>query len=300
MPTLDASNTELQGTFTGTAKQKGASMPTIDITDGTLSGKFTGSITYDETTPEPIPPDPVPPDTGGPTGGRITEFTATPQQNFKIDGVGCWVMTAGKSWSMQKIDDYTLRFEIRPGENFGLIDSPGSVDRSEYERRPRYHDNVTTKVAFRVLLEPGPANNAEWFVVAEMHNDDEQLPQGGHTSPPWVLELEGEKFRIVARWCRPGGNPSNTANPNDLQQSVLWTQPANLVRDRWYVFEFEAKPNQTSGVLKVKMDGQQICNYTGPLGYGCDVYWLNGLYRDSGPSSNFAAKFKNLTVEPLA
>jgi parallel beta-helix repeat protein len=74
MPILDAANTELQGTFTGTAKQKGAGMPTITITNGTLAGKFTGTVTYEEATVPPVEPPPIdpPPVEPPPSGGLTT------------------------------------------------------------------------------------------------------------------------------------------------------------------------------------------------------------------------------------
>lgn len=279
-------------------------MTTTNVTDATLKGsvagptftgnvdgaKFTGSVTYTDS--QPIPPDPVPPDTGGPTGGRITNFTATPNGELQIDGHAFSVWNAGRDYCLKKLDDYTLRFELHPGDHMSWDGS--NVDRSQVDgyHTPFANDNVI-KTAFRITIEPGTANNANWFVVGELHNDDKE--GGVSTSPPVAVELKGERFRIVARNCRPGGNPSN--NGPDLRMLTPWTQPANFVRGQEYVFELEFKLNQASGYLRVKFNGEQVVNYSGPLGYGNHTYWMNGPYRDAASGKiNFACKIKNITI----
>jgi hypothetical protein len=37
--------------------------------------------------------------------------------------------------------------------------------------------------------------------------------------------------------------------------------------------------NDNSGFLKVWRDDVQIVDYSGPIGYGYDVYWKMGIYR---------------------
>lgn len=265
--------------------------PTIHFTNAT------GSFTYEEGfTP---PTEPPPEQASGPTGGLITEWDATTMQDFKIDGIRTTNHTAAQPYALKNPDKYTVRYEMHPGDHASWYDN-ASVDRCENQRDKHYKQDSVIKIAFRIMLEAGPANSAAWFVLGEWHNDDSQLPNGWYTSPPIVLELVNEKFRVIGRYCRVGGNPGNTPG-SDLKNMTLWDQPANLKRGQWYVFEMEHKHNQTNGYIKVKFDGAEVVNYTGPLGYGCDIYWMQGMYRDaaSGKGVNMACQIKNLTIEPL-
>jgi hypothetical protein len=54
--------------------------------------------------------------------------------------------------------------------------------------------------------------------------------------------------------------------------------------------------NTSSGYLAIKIKGAEVVNYHGPLGYGYSTYWLEGLYRNAGPSGTVAANFRNLTI----
>lgn len=257
--------------------------PTINFTNAT------GSFTYEEAATPPTQPPPEQGGGEGPTGGKITKFNSTPKQDLTIDTTNYQVMTAGRDYSLKQVDDYTLRFEIRPGDHAWFDGS--SVDRSQMEQRKRYAAGAVTKMAWRITVEPGGNNNADWFVTAEIHNDDEEGGQA--TSPPLAIELAGEKFRIVTRTCKAGGNPSN--NSPDLKYAEPWTMPQNLVRGKEYVFEIEAKCDQTNGYLKIWLDGASIVDRPGGLGYGYTTYWLFGPYRNSGGPS-FAAKYKNITI----
>lgn len=268
-------------------------MPTINFANAT------GSFTYEEAA---APPEggggTPPPENTGPTGGRITGFQNKPNADIVIDNIPYEADIADRPYALGKVDDYTLRYEVHSGDFCSFIGDSSSINRSQINaaevQGAVLNDNTVVKIAYRLLIEPGGANTADWFVLAEQHNADEELPNNQHTSPPVVIELVGDKFSAVARWCRPGGNPGNNVANNDLQQKRVWTASSNLARDKWYVFELEFKLNQTSGYFKVSLDGQQVVNYTGPLGYGCRSHWTMGLYR-SNNSTPFACRVKNMT-----
>ena len=52
------------------------------------------------------------------TTGTITSFTSTPNSVFNIGGDAYRVETAGQSYSLTTPDAQTLRFEIRPGDQW--------------------------------------------------------------------------------------------------------------------------------------------------------------------------------------
>lgn len=226
-----------------------------------------------------------PPVTAGPTGGHIDTFSATPNTDCVIDGVRYRVWGAGKPYSFNQIDQYTLRYEIRPGDHgtAGLVDQPG-CDRCQIDGyQKKYADGTVIKVGLRVMVEPGPANAARWFVIGE------QQQQQISTSPFLSLDLEGERFSVSYR---------NDPN-NQLPPIRPWTQSTNLVRGQWYVFELEFRVSQSNGYLKARVDGAEVVNYTGRLGFSgtTESYWMTGLYRETATGQiNIATQVKNMTV----
>ena len=77
---------------------------------------------------------------------------------------------------------------------------------------------------------------------------------------------------------------------------MLWTDPTPIVRGQYYNISINANvQNNSSGALQVSIDGQQVVNYSGPLGYGLPTYWEEGLYR-STTNQDQAADYRNLTI----
>jgi hypothetical protein len=223
----------------------------------------------------------------------ITSFSATPRDRFFIGGTSYQSHTAGRSWSLSSPDDHTLRFEIRPGDH-AWFDS-GSVDRSEIASDQKIPSGTPINIVYQFMLEPGAANTASWFVTAELHNDDEALRPDVHTSPPFAIELAGDHLRVVARQCPTDLDPSNRAG--NLKMLTLWTDPNPIQRGQYYDIRIQANVDNTSkGYLDVWVNGVEIVNYHGPLGYGAATYWEEGLYRSANASQTVAANFRGLTI----
>jgi polysaccharide lyase-like protein len=226
---------------------------------------------------------------GAATGGQITNFTSTPQTDFQIDGIGYSVLTCGNSYSIQSPDDHTLRFEIHPGDR-AWFDGSSNLDRSQVECRAHMALNEPWKIACKVMIEEGPESSADWLLFFEQHNSDGELPGGGGTSPPVYLELPGaDKFQFTILYTNPG-EPASA-----WKKKVLWTAPQKFKRGQWYEIEIEAKVSQTDGYARMKLDGQQVADYSGPLGYNCSTYWCMGPYRGTRPET-FAVQLRNFTA----
>ena len=135
------------------------------------------------------------------------------------------------------------------------------------------------------MMEPGQTNTASWMVVGEVHNDDSQLPNGWSSSPPVAIMLNGDHLQVVARYAPTGVNPNDSAGNDTLM--TLWTDPNPIVRGQYYNIDINANVvNNSSGYLKVSIDGQQVVNYSGMLGYGTHTYWEEGLLSvDDEPGS---------------
>ncbi|GLR86557.1 heparin lyase I family protein [Bradyrhizobium iriomotense] len=240
------------------------------------------------------------------TTGTITSFSPIPKtRGVTIGGDIYGVHTAGKSYSLTNPDSQTLQFTIQPGDA-GPYDS-GSVDRAEIcaaNAGPGGAQDIPVGtpigIDYQFMVQPNGPNNtftntASWFVTGEMHNDDSV--SGVATSPPFAIQLAGNHLQVVARYCPPGGNPGNGAGSN-MVNMVLWTDPNPIVPGRYYDINIQSKLSNTGagGYLDVSIDGKQVVNYTGLLGYGAGTYWMDGLYRNAGPTETVTADFRNFTM----
>ncbi|MEH2516376.1 hypothetical protein V1279_001949 [Bradyrhizobium sp. AZCC 1610] len=213
-----------------------------------------------------------------------------------IGGDRYWVETAGKSYSLTNPDPQTLRFEIQAGDKASYDYANGAAcDRSQIDGSAGGHMPVGTPVNinYQFMLEPnGPngsfTNTARWFVTGEMQST------AYGASPPFAIELKGDHLQVVARYVRPGGNPSNGSS--DLKMLTLWTDPNPIQTGQYHNIQIQTNvSNNSSGYLQVSVNGTRVVSYQGPLGYGAPTYWMYGLYR-SPTSETVAAKFRNMTL----
>ncbi|WP_024516067.1 heparin lyase I family protein [Bradyrhizobium sp. Tv2a-2] len=226
----------------------------------------------------------------------VTSFSATPRTAFYIGNDKYEVQTAGQSYSLTNPDAQTLRFEIQPGDR-AWYDSKHAVDRAEIEGKLRIPVGTVITIDYRFMLEPGAANMASWFVTGELHNEDSEA--GVPTSPPVAIELAGEHLRVVARYSPTGLKPGNPAR--NVKMLSLWTDPNEIQRGRYYDIKMRTNvTNSGQGFLDVWVDGVEVVNYRGPLGYGFPTYWMQGLYRSADQPLAIAANFQDLiiTTEP--
>ncbi|WP_024520656.1 heparin lyase I family protein [Bradyrhizobium sp. Tv2a-2] len=228
------------------------------------------------------------------TTGTITKFAPAPKTYIDIGGAAFEVETAGRSYSLTNPDPQTLQFEIQRGDHAWF--DPSSKDRAEVDGSAGGYIQPGTPVAidYQFMVQPNGPNNtftntASWFVTGEMHNEDEV--SGAATSPPFAIQLAGNHLQVVARYSSPGQNPGS---PTML---TLWTDPNPITPGQYNNIQIQANVSNTGGgYLHVSVNGTQVVNYSGPLGYGAPTYWEEGLYRNSGPTESVTADFRNTTV----
>ncbi|MCP3459283.1 heparin lyase I family protein [Bradyrhizobium sp. CCGUVB23] len=239
------------------------------------------------------------------TTGTITNFKTTPGTQIGVGGDAYEIETAGKSYSITNPDPQTLRFQVQRGDNWG---DSSPVDRSEIQ-----DDTSGVKTNYGAMIPAGTpigmdyqfmveangpngsfVNTAPWFVVGQMHNDDPANPGGVWTSPPFAIQLDGDHLQVVARYVLPGGNPSNSSS--DLHLMTLWTDPNPITPGAYNDIKVQANfSNSGGGYLKVSINGNQVVNYQGPLGYGQGTYWEYGLYRETA-TETAAVDYRNMTL----
>ncbi len=199
---------------------------------------------------------------------------------IKIDGAPYTAHNGERPWSLGVRDADTFRFEVRSGDQW--FQDPGHKERSEIRGETIYADGDTLNVKYTVMLEPGGANTADWALLNQFHADDD------YTSPPFALELIGERMAIIVRFKTPGEDSETKLE--------LYVDHHNVKRGHYYDFELEVSFDiGGGGFLDVWRDGEQIVDYDGPIGYGYGVYWKQGIYREQSEET-LAVVYKDLSI----
>ncbi|WOH56091.1 heparin lyase I family protein [Bradyrhizobium sp. BWC-3-1] len=223
------------------------------------------------------------------TTGTITNFSNTVGGSIYAGGDRYYVQTAGKSYSLTNPDPQTLQFEIRPGDHASFDGS--SVDRSQVDGAAQsWAAGTPTTIDYQLMVQPNGPNNtfvntASWTLVGEIHNVDTALGPNVHTSPPVYIGLDGDHLFV-------GINNANT--PGGLK---LWTDPNPIVPGQYNDIRIQSSVvNNSSGYLDVWINGQQVVNYHGSIGFGTPTYWDYGLYRQADAPQTITVDCRNLTL----
>jgi len=238
----------------------------------------------------------------------ITSFSAESQTILIGDDV-YQIETAGKSYSITNPDPQTLRFEVHKGDNWAAGGDGSGVDRSEIQ-----NDSTGVKTSWGAVIPAGTPIGMDYqfmveansngtfvntqnhsngfFVVGQMHNDDGA--SGVPTSPPLAVQMDGDRLQIVARYVLPGGNPRNSSSA--LHMLTLWTDPNPIQTGVYNDIRVRANfSNSGNGYLDVWINGKQVVNYQGPLGFGQGTYWEYGIYRSRAAETR-AVRYRNLML----
>lgn len=210
-----------------------------------------------------------------------------PQNRMGIAEAGSKFMVQNgiKPWSITALDDATIRFEVRNGDQW--VYDPTSKQRSEIADQNLIKNGTPIHVSYEFMIENGPKNTAKWLAIGQFHQED--YPGAPAYSPPFSIGLEGERMYVCIQYSSAAGQPV---------YKYLYMDKADIQRDHFYSMDinitFDPKGN---GHLTVTRDGVTIANYDGPLGYVTQesVYWKEGIYRAS-TTETMAAQFRNTSI----
>jgi Ca2+-binding RTX toxin-like protein len=186
-------------------------------------------------------------------------------EGITIDGDTYTAQNCDRPWSIATAAADTIRFEVRSGDQW--LQDPGQKERSEIRGERVYADGDTIDVNYSFMIENGTANTADWAVLGQFHADDNYM------SPPFAVELIGERMAIVIRYRLPGDDADTKLE--------LYVDTKDIERGHYYDIEIAVNFDlDGKGLLDVFRDGEQIVDYAGPIGYGYGVYWKHGIYRE--------------------
>lgn len=210
----------------------------------------------------------------------------------KIDGI---ISQAPGSHSIQMVPDplnprnRVVRFEVRPGDVWRDDAQRGmfGVERAELSE-PEYRApfRMDQWYRFRVLIPKNSTDLVTRCLVAQWHGTPDQNLGEVLRSPVLGIEMRGKEF--IIRKChsniRVQLNNSRTNNKKRLYRSSEFAE-----RNVWHDIVVNVKWSwENDGYCHVWIDGHQVVDYTGPIGYN-DVrgpYFKSGIYRDSVPEAH--------------
>lgn len=186
------------------------------------------------------------------------------------------------------------RFEVRDGDR-SQVDKGQFVNRSELASA-RYPFGRALWASYAFFVEPGPPLKPHWksfCVIGQWHQtpDPDDIAQ----SPIFATELlAGDAFQVVIRY------DADRRSVGHATAQYLYTAKAPIQRGRWhYVVEhwnFDWRQGG-SGLTQVWLDGKQVADYHGPVGYN-DLrgpYFKFGIYKEEAPES-IAVRYANMEL----
>jgi hypothetical protein len=190
-----------------------------------------------------------------PPSGMISHFqgiAASWKDPSIIDGKPWHNHHAGRAWSLTKLDDLTLRMEVRQGDP-EAIDVGG--ERSEISG-PSFPGGTEIDFSYRLMIEPGSLNQnprATWLALTQFHG----------ASRPAVLNMIGEHMGANINLDH-GGGPG-------------WRDIKPVERGRWYDFRWQLRTGNP-GYVRLWRDNVQVLNFSGNV-VGTSNYPKLGIYR---------------------
>lgn len=164
-----------------------------------------------------------------------------------------------------------IRFEVRPGD-VTFFDTP-EKERAESLTGTSYAKGVSVWNSKRFRIGSGFTTSIDpgsWFIVGQWHG----FSDVDGRSPYIAIKVEGNDLTIDYRYHEPGGDGQSS--------SFVVYRWVDFPRDTWIDLVMEHNVAETDGYFRVWVNGVQVVNYTGPLGYwdhASGGYWKDGIYR---------------------
>jgi hypothetical protein len=240
----------------------------------------------------------------------ITSFSPLTDQwsdPIYVDGAPYYVENADVNgnapWAITQTGAQSLRFQLNPGDTW----ADNGSHRTEIAGGTIYAPTTTVNTSYQFMVEPG-ATNQYWTVLGQFHSDDKSAITQSLTAdyPVFAVELtgkngsgQGDYLGIWADYALPGQTtPTAITATGTSSFGFAYVSPTPIVRGQYYSVQVEASfQNNANGFLEVWVNGAEVVDYHGPLGYGAGNYWKEGIYQDSANTTqSIAVDYQNLSI----
>lgn len=209
--------------------------------------------------------------------GMISKFvnTAANWHNATIiDGKQWYNHHGGRPWSLTKLDDNTLRMEVRRGDP-EAIDVGG--ERSEISSGFKFAAGVLIDVQFTFMIEPGDSlqsPKATWLSILQIHGDTRTA----------VITMDGEHMQVVGNF--------------DTGTKAIWKDPNPIVRGQNYKMRLQVQRG-SNGFIKFWRDDALLLDRTLAMS-GTDNYLKLGIYRGwpGAVPQTMAVRYSGIATPP--
>lgn len=181
-----------------------------------------------------------------------------------------------------------VRFNMLP-DNPWYEDSFG-VERAELAATKAFPERTPIWVSYSFYIEAGQGPvTTNWFIMGQWGQVGSSCSRGT-LGPPYSQSLRiGEIWALVIY-------PDEVCNGTGKAVTPL---SVSLRRGAWYnvVQNVRFDPTGRTGFMKVWLDGKQVVNYAGSMGYSTSsgYYWKFGIYR-SVAGEHEAVRYANMSV----
>jgi hypothetical protein len=251
--------------------------------------------------------------------GDIANFSPLTDQwsaPISVGGMPYYVENANTNgnapWAITEVNDHTLQFQLQPADLW----ADNASHRSEIAGGTVLAPTADINLSYQFAVQPGfsdTSNNLAWLILGQFHADDNNpiYQKFSDGSPPLAFHLtgpngigEGDYLAIQALYALPGQTSWTPAtSPGDPLNGYIYVSPTPILRGQNYNVQVEASfQNNSSGFLEVWLNGVEVVNYHGPLGYGGGVYWKEGIYEGWSSNQTITVDYSNtvLTTTPGA
>ena len=189
---------------------------------------------------------------------------------------GWGIEDANQPWSLTAPDSSTLRFELRAGDHWAIDYNNAIEQRTEINDQNLIPPNTPISISYDMTIESG-VNTSGFMAIGQMHSVSEGSP------PFFVKLLPGNYMVIVAEY---GNGTQNRTGSGPGGEADVYADKNPLIQGHTYHMQIDMKlSNDSTGYLHVWRDGVEIVNINGPIGYGDNTYWKEGIYRDNSPET---------------
>ena len=211
------------------------------------------------------------------------------RRSWRVNSAYSFQLTPDPVAASSEKPNFVGRFEVRAGDYAGSFDQKLNADgiltsRSELRERFEARLGETYWYRFHTFIPENFPIEDNRLVIAQWHASDT-----GREASSLPLAVY---YRSGALLIRARSSDKNTQLKDDDTTKVkLYTQN-DFPRGEWHDFLFQVKWSYKSdGFVKAWMDGQQIADYRGAVGYKdhAGPYFKFGAYRDEEYMSTDAA-----------